>query len=77
MPDTVVPSTNPQSSTPNLIARMLLMIMGVAMGISAFGIWLVPGGSGLPDLTMMKLAASVMLLILGMCCVFLAREARG
>ncbi len=76
MPQTAQTLAPARNSAPNMIARLLLTIMGTAMGVSAFGVWLVPGGSGLPDLTMMKLAASVMLLILGLSCIFLAREAR-
>ncbi|MCR8550185.1 hypothetical protein M4578_20385 [Salipiger sp. P9] len=51
-----------------LTLRLGLLVVGAAMALSAFGLWLVPGASHLPELTLIKLGLSLFLLIGGLCC---------
>lgn len=68
------PVTRP-ASLPNALARLMLSVTGTALGCSAFGIWLVPAGGGLPDLSLVKLGLSLGFLLGGLCCVVIARDA--
>lgn len=56
-----------------LLARLVLAVLGTALSISAFALWLTPGASAEPELSLMKLGVSVFMLICGMSCLIAAR----
>lgn len=57
-----------------LILRLALSIIGCALGLSAFGLWLMPGTGGLPELSLMKLGLSLFMLLLGVCFLVMAEK---
>ena len=57
-----------------LVLQFLLMAMGFGLTMSAFGIWLVRGTYGTPDLMLIKLGVSLFMLISGMCMIVIAKS---
>ncbi|MEN9059951.1 hypothetical protein [Ponticoccus litoralis] len=62
---------------PSFLARVLLTVLGGALTLAAFGLWLVPVSGGMPMLFLMKLGISLVMLIAGMCCLVVTRGQRG
>lgn len=48
------------------VARAGRMFVGVALGLAAFGLWLVPSSLGAPSLLLIKLGLSVAMLSCGL-----------
>ncbi|QRF66234.1 hypothetical protein [Ponticoccus alexandrii] len=57
--------------------RVLLAVLGGALTLAAFGLWLVPVSGGMPMLFLPKLGISLVMLIAGMCFVVVGRGPRG
>ncbi|ETA52012.1 hypothetical protein P279_10950 [Rhodobacteraceae bacterium PD-2] len=62
---------------PNFLVRVLLAVLGGALTLAAFGLWLVPVSGGMPMLFLPKLGISLVMLIAGMCFVVVGRGPRG
>lgn len=58
-----------------VITRAVLAVVGSALAFSAFALWLVPGSSNDPELSLMKLGLSLFMLIAGAACYLSARGA--
>lgn len=56
-----------------VIARISVAVLGAALVFAAFGVWLTPGASAAPELSLMKLGVSVFMLVAGMGCLIAAR----
>ncbi|MDJ0821509.1 MAG: hypothetical protein QNJ09_06815 [Paracoccaceae bacterium] len=65
-----------EMSIVHLVMRLALMLLGAALCASAFGLWLVPAASAVPELSLMKLGLSLFMLISGLCCLVLAKGAQ-
>ena len=63
-----------QVSVRVLAMQFVLMIVGFGLTLSAFGIWLVRGTEGAPELSLIKLGVSLFMLIAGMCLVVIAKS---
>lgn len=59
-----------------LATRGLLAILGAALLLAAFGLWLVPGASYAPDLMLAKLGLSLFMLLSGASCLTGAKGTR-
>ncbi|GAA4224660.1 hypothetical protein J4E08_01145 [Sagittula sp. NFXS13] len=59
-----------------LVLRYVLMAVGFALTMSAFGIWIVGNAEGSSDMMLMKLGVSLFMLIIGMCLIVVAKETR-
>lgn len=60
----------------NFVARAVLTVLGAALTLAAFGLWLVSGSGGLAGLFLMKLGVSLFMLIAGMCLLVIGRGKR-
>ena len=60
----------------HVVMRLALMLLGASLCASAFGLWLVPAASAVPELSLMKLGLSLFMLISGLCCLVLAKGAQ-
>ncbi|MBP0481036.1 hypothetical protein [Sagittula salina] len=60
-----------------VLTRFVLICLGFGLTASAFGIWIVAGGPQAADLMLMKLGASLVMLIAGMCMLVFARDNNG
>ncbi len=58
-----------KTARPCAPSRFILSLLGSALMFSSFALWLVPGSSGLPELSLIKLGLSVFMLIGGLCCI--------
>ena len=73
-------STNIDRQTPGEISlsaifrSLVLGFLGMSLCISAFGLWLVPGGQGLPEVSLIKMGLSAALLIAGLCSLVMIRR---
>ncbi|APZ54528.1 hypothetical protein [Salipiger abyssi] len=56
-----------------LFLRAVLLVVGSGLTMAAFGLWLMPGASQLPELALIKLGLSLFFLIGGLCCITGAR----
>lgn len=65
-----------QSSIRAMVIRFVLMCVGFALTMSAFGIWLVGQAGDAPSVLLMKLGVSLFMLIAGMCLVVIAKDSR-
>jgi hypothetical protein len=54
--------------------RALLSVLGGALVVAAFGLWLMPFAQTAPMLLVMKFGVSLFMLIAGMCLVVLGRD---
>ncbi len=57
----------------HIVMRLAMCLVGASMCASAFGLWLVPVASAMPELSLMKLGLSLFMLISGLCCLVLAK----
>ncbi|GGG59636.1 hypothetical protein GCM10011415_01910 [Salipiger pallidus] len=62
------------SEAATLAARVALAVVGLAMTLSAFALWLVPGSTPVPDVMFIKLGSSLFLLIGGLSALVGARS---
>ena len=69
--------TSSERSLAGMALRGVLGLAGAALCVSAFGLWLVPGAAGMPELSLIKLGLSVYMLIGGLCCLVTARAGRA
>ena len=58
------------------LMRVVGALCGLALVVSAFGIWLVPADLHYPELLLIKLGVSLFMLIVGLCCLSCARPVR-
>ncbi len=58
-----------ETARPSAISRFVLAMLGAALMSSSFALWLVPGTSGIPELSLIKLGLSVFMLIGGLGCI--------
>ncbi|WP_417722358.1 hypothetical protein [Salipiger sp.] len=58
------------------LLRAALAVAGTGMSLAAFALWVMPGTSNLPELTLIKLGLSLFLLIGGLSCLTGSRRAR-
>ncbi|WGW02471.1 hypothetical protein [Tropicibacter oceani] len=61
-------------SVATIFRSLVLGFLGISLCISAFGLWLVPGGQGLPEVSLIKMGLSAALLIAGLCCMVMIRR---
>ncbi|MFW2587594.1 hypothetical protein [Sagittula sp. SSi028] len=59
----------------NLIWRLVLVCVGTALAVSAFGLWIVGGAVGGGVVLLMKLGASLFMLLLGLGMIVCGRDA--
>ncbi len=70
-------SAGTANSVPNMIARLMLAVIGSAFVCSAFGLWLIPGDGVFPEMSLIKMGLSLFMLIGGMCCLVCAKSGGG
>lgn len=58
------------------VLRLLLGVLGASLTLASFGLWLVPDHGQAPSLSLMKLGASLFMLISGLCCLVISRAQR-
>ncbi|MGH1413227.1 MAG: hypothetical protein ACRBB0_07020 [Pelagimonas sp.] len=66
-----------QAPTPvpmRFIQKLVLSFVGCSMGMAGFGIWLVSSVAGDPGMLLIKLGLSIFMLIVGLCCMLIARS---
>lgn len=74
---TPIPPRSPAAGEAlGVVLRAVLLIVGSGLTLSAFGLWLMPGASHLPQVALIKLGLSLFFLIGGLCCITGARIGR-
>ncbi|MBV2361367.1 hypothetical protein KUH32_16500 [Thalassococcus sp. CAU 1522] len=63
-----------ENTQPDVVTRLIVSIVGVALTASAFGIWLVPGDIRYPEMSLLKLGLSLFMLLSGLCCLTVLRR---
>ena len=58
------------------IRRIALAVLGVALIVSSFGVWIMQSAYTPPELSLMKLGLSLLMLIAGLCFYVSARQVR-
>ncbi len=65
----------PRIAAPSrFLQKLILSFIGCTMGMAGFGIWLVSSVSGDPVMLLIKLGLSLFMLIVGLCCMLVARS---
>lgn len=64
------------NDTTGLMMRLVLTMLGSAMIIAAFALWVVPEATAKPELLLIKLGLSLFVLIAGLCCLVGSRNMR-
>ncbi|WP_299932858.1 hypothetical protein [uncultured Pelagimonas sp.] len=65
----------PRLTAPSrFLQKLILSFIGCTMGMAGFGIWLVSSVSGDPVMLLIKLGLSLFMLIVGLCCMLVARS---
>ncbi|WP_299928213.1 hypothetical protein [uncultured Pelagimonas sp.] len=62
------------TAPPRFLQKLILSFIGCTMGLAGFGIWLVSSVSGDPVMLLIKLGLSLFMLIVGLCCMLVARS---
>ncbi|KMK67014.1 hypothetical protein [Puniceibacterium sp. IMCC21224] len=71
------PAEQTHQAAPGTVGRFFYAVAGSALLFSALGLWMVPSGAALPELTLMKLGLSVLMLVGGLCCLVSTRGRRS